>query len=273
MLAFIHIEKAAGTTITTILRQSFGLLHCDLASWRQYREEYAVPTAVDLRRAVQFYPGLESVSGHGVVPHCGFDRICPEIRYYTLLREPIRRCASHYQHQVQTMRKMTPPFDEWIRQEVYHNFMTKKLGGTDRAEDAIALLESRVGMVGLVERFDESLLLLRRWARHPRLDIRYRSQNVAPKDVIKDQLLSDPRTLQAIRDVNQEDQKLFEYIVRERFPRQVAEYGPELPGDLAAFRRDNHPPRLYPQHLPSLLYRHAVYRRAAQLNSLIRRAA
>jgi hypothetical protein len=273
MLAFIHIEKAAGTTITSILRQSFGLAHCDLASWRQYRQEYAAPSKSDLERALFFYPGLKSISGHIVTPFCGYEQVRPDICYYTLLREPLQRCASHYQHQVQTMHKDAPPFEDWIRQEVYHNFMTKKLSGTVYAEDAIQTLETRVGCTGLVERFDESLLLFYRWANEPRLDLRYHKRNVAPHDEIKQQLLSHPKTRQMLIEANQEDLRLHFYVVNELFPRQLAGYGPFMAADLEEFRTHNRARSLYPRHLPSFLYRHAIYRRAAQLNSAIRRAA
>ncbi|MEZ6054681.1 MAG: hypothetical protein R3C02_25465 [Planctomycetaceae bacterium] len=273
MLAFIHIEKAAGTTITTILRQSFGLGHCDLASWHEYRQEYATPSATDLHRALLFYPRLKSISGHIVVPHCGYEQICPGIRYYTFLREPLKRCASHYQHQVQTMDKEPPPFEEWIQQEVYHNFITKKLATSGRAEDAIETLESRVGCTGLVERFDESLLLLRRWANLPELDIRYQRQNVAPRDEIKNELLWNASSRQAIIDTNQEDLELYNHVVKELFPRQLAEYGAALESDLEAFRNANTPPRLYPGQLPSFVFRHAIYRPAARLTSALHRAA
>ncbi len=273
MLAFIHIEKAAGTTITTILRQSFGLSHCDLTSWHAYRQEYAAPSATDLKRALLFYPKLQSVSGHIVVPHCGYEEVCPDIRYYTFLRDPLKRCASHYQHQVQTMEKEPPPFEEWIQQEVYHNFMTKKLAVSGRADDAIEALESRVGCTGLVERFDESLMLLRRWADVPQFDIRYQPQNVAPRDEIKKYLLRDESTRKAMIETNQEDLKLYNHVVYELFPRQLAEYGPSLQADLDAFHRTNAPSPLYPRQLPSLVYRHAIYRPAARLTSALRRAA
>lgn len=273
MLAFIHIEKAAGTTITTILRQSFGLGHCDLASWHQYRQEYAAPSATDLQRAMSFYPKLQSVSGHIVVPHCGYEQVCPDIRYYTFLRDPLKRCASHYQHQVQTMDKEPPPFEEWIQQEVYHNFMCKKLAASGRADDAIETLESRVGCTGLVERFDESLLLLRRWANVPQFDIRYHRQNVAPRDEIKKYLLRDESTRAAMTEVNQEDIKLYEHVRNVLFPRQLSGYGSSMEDDVAAFRRTNEPDPLYPRQLPSLLYRRAIYRPAARLTSALRRVA
>ncbi len=273
MLAFIHIEATVGTAITTLLRQSFGLRHCDLASWSQYRQEYASPGITDLKRALLFYPALESVSGHIVTPHCGYEQLRPDIRYFTFLSEPLDRCASHYQHQRQTMRKDTPLFEEWIGQEVYHNFMTKKLAGTGRSDDAIQTLETRVGCTGLTERFDESLLLLRRWANSPRLDIRYGQPDASGPDDIKRQLLADSRSRKLLLEANEEDRRLYLYAANELLPRQLAGYGASLEADLSEFRTSNRSLMLYPRHLPSLVYRHAVYRRAAQLNTAIRRAA
>ncbi|MGD9856632.1 MAG: hypothetical protein AB7U20_16925 [Planctomycetaceae bacterium] len=273
MLAFIHIEAAVGPAVSDILRQSFGLGHCDLVSWRQYGRAHASPRLADLKHALQFYPALESVSGHLVVPHCGYERLRRDIRYFTLLREPLERSAAQYLEHVRAMGKEAPPFDGWISQEACRNLMTKKLGGTGNSDDAIQMLETRVGCTGLAERLDESLLLIRRWANRPQLDIRSRQLEPSAGDSGRQQLLTDPRSRDALIDANLEDIRLHLYVANELFPRQLAGYGSTLPADLEEFRASNQALPRSPWLVPGLVYRDAVYRRAAQISTAVRRAA
>ena len=56
---------------------------------------------------------------------------------------------------------------------------------------AIEMLTQRIGFVGLTERFDESLVLWKRWTDMPHLDIGYRSINVARSNAVREQILSE----------------------------------------------------------------------------------
>jgi Galactose-3-O-sulfotransferase len=257
MYAFIHIPKAGGSTLSTILRRSFLSRHCDLKLRDGFY--YPVLTAAALRRAHWIYWRLESIAGHYVAPHVDLESYWPDVRYYTFLRDPVRRCISEYQRAIDRL-KSRMPFDQWIADPLTRNRITKHLAGCEDAERAIDVLESRVGMVGLVERFDESLLLLRHWMDDPRLDIRYRAKNVARRNVIKKQLLGDPRAMQRLADANQLDLRVYRHVVEQIYPRQVARYGPRLAEDVAHFRRTNIPPPKYPRQLPSLLLREMVFR-------------
>jgi hypothetical protein len=70
--------------------------------------------------------------------------------------------------------------------------------------------------VGLTERFDESMVLLRALVA-PDLDIRYERANVAKSSRIAKELLSDPVTRQMIVEANQGDLELYEYVLRELY--------------------------------------------------------
>lgn len=257
MYAFIHIPKAAGSTIATILRQSFLSRHCDLKFGGGFY--YPALTAAALRRTQWVYWHLDSIAGHYVVPHSDLKACRPDICYYTFVREPIARCASEYQRAVDRV-GLTMPFGQWIRDRQYHNRQTKHLAGCEDADAALWMIRKHISFVGLVERFDESLLLWKRWMNDSRLDIRYRAKNVARRNSIKKQLLSDPRAVEQLTEANRLDLELYRHVVEDVYPRQVAGYGPALADDLAVFERAKEPRLAYPRQLPSLLLREFVFR-------------
>jgi hypothetical protein len=208
--------KTAGQTICSILRQSFSGCHCDLVVPRPAR-------AKDLRWAMRFYPRLKSIAGHCVVPYADLESAGFRPRYFTFLREPVDRCVSHYQFSVQKD-GCRQPFDRWLARHA--NYQTQVLCGHDDAGRAIELLEKRIGFVGLVERFNESLVLLRRWC--GRLDVRYRSRNIATDNRLKKDLLANPRTVALIRDHHAADITLYAYAKSIVYPRYVERFGSGL---------------------------------------------
>jgi hypothetical protein len=235
LFAFIHMEKAAGTTLTSILRRSFGTRHCDVRGWRNaWIFEDDLVTAADMRRTRWIYPNLVSIAGHGVRPYSDLSDICPDVRYYTILREPIARSASYYQYQVQVLKK-TMPFEEWIQIERMRDLQTRRLAGTDDVDKAREMLNERVGFVGLVEFYDETLVMLRRYFGDLKLSIRYRPENIASDPSISRDLLSNPKTYALLEEANRKDTALYEHARQEIFPKQMAAYGPELERDVAAF--------------------------------------
>jgi len=225
MLAHVHIGKTAGQTIRAILRKNFGPAHCDLF------KDYG-----DLERdwgwTARCYLRLRSIAGHGVRPTPAFDRHFPRARYYTFLRDPFRRCLSHYQFVVEAGGPC-PPFPEWLAANA--DYQTRMLAGEPDAEKAIETIETKVGFVGLVERFNESLLLWKRWTGVFPLDVGYRSVNVARSNGVKAEILSQDGAEAAIRDANQQDEQLYRHVAEEVYPRQVAAYGRGLADDLLWF--------------------------------------
>ena len=169
MYAFVHIEKTAGTTLNAILRRSFGTRHCDirlpLSSCRDdCRDHREFVEAADLQRTAlvsqpprnrrsQRKTLLRFVRGVSRNPilHPAARSIVP----VSLTLSESR--PGHTQRSVRTL-----DCSAWI-----HNWQTKMIAGEPNAQKAIDLISSRFGFVGLTERFDESLLLLRQWLREP----------------------------------------------------------------------------------------------------------
>ena len=218
MLAHVHIMKTAGQTVRGILRQSYRGRHCDLLARR-------LATVSDLHWAQRFYRELQSIAGHGVLPHANLEASGLALRYFTFMRDPLQRCVSHYQFS-SPKRPDYPPFEEWIRS--FSNFQTKILCGSEEAQRAIEILEEKIEFVGLVERFNESLVLLKHWSGDSCLDLHYRSVNVAADNTIKQRLLADAKIVALIHECHEQDNIVFRYARDVIYPRQVKKFGPGL---------------------------------------------
>jgi hypothetical protein len=60
--AFVHIEKAAGTTLNHILRHNFFLRYIDVRPF--FKESKGLFLSKDLEVARRVLPGLSCISGH-----------------------------------------------------------------------------------------------------------------------------------------------------------------------------------------------------------------
>lgn len=235
LIANIHVMKTGGQTMCDILRQSFPGRHCDL-------QVKGVATADDVKFARRFYPRMRSIAGHNVVPLSNLAEACDSIRYFAFLRDPVERCISHYQYR--RNKDEVSDFEPWL--EKFANYQVRFLSRTHTAQDpwtieahaerAIEAIERHVGFIGLQERFDESLVMLKRWVDDPEFDIEYRARNVAAKSTIRKQLLGDPRIVELIRARHEEDAKLYRYVKETVYPRQVSRYGDGLDSDVAKLR-------------------------------------
>jgi hypothetical protein len=183
---------------------------------------------------VRCYRRLQSVAGHAVKPTTAFQRYFPNARYYTFLREPLRRCISHYQFSLYSGDDCGP-FHQWVEANADHQ--TRMIAGEPDADKAIELLETKIGFVGLVERFNQSLVLWKRWTGLPRIHVGYCPVNVAGSNAVKKKVLSDAGSRERIRDLHRQDERLYRYCVEELYPRQVAAYGGALDDDVRSFER------------------------------------
>jgi hypothetical protein len=256
MLAFVHIEKTAGMTMNWVLRRSFGLRHCDVHPWRKGADFFSADDYLGIQR---LYPKIMSISGHDVKPYSDLEQVCPSVQYHTFLREPLARCASHYQYQIQVMRKRLC-FEDWIVNERYRDWQTKKISASGDVHDAIQALQKRFFFVGLSERFDESLIILRTRSTRLRFNILHNSRNVASENNIKNRVLNDPQTRALLIEANLKDAVLYKFVVEELYARQVREYGKTLAADVAAFRRENHASLMDWKLISNFLKRRLVYK-------------
>lgn len=237
LLVFVHIEKAAGTTLVHILRKNF-LFRCvymrPLYS-RDTGETRWNPTVSDddLRLARRLFPGLRCIAGHAI-GGAAFRDYGPAVRPITILRDPIERFVSQFLYSREARgREWT--MEEFLDIEELHNFQVKKIAGKDDVQLAKETLD-RFWLVGTTDDFDKFLVLLRAKA-GPQFDINYRAQNKRVGGRQAGELLATYGD--RIKERNLGDLELYNYVTRELVPRYEASYGGDLNRDVAEFQESN----------------------------------
>jgi hypothetical protein len=235
MLVFIHINKTAGRTVRYILRSSFGLRHCEVEPW--HAQSAGPPfSAHDLIRLRRLYPRLDSIGGHRVHGYVDLHENGTKFKYFTFIRDPLKTCASRFQYNVQYRGKKNLVFDEWIQRDWTRNNQTKMIAGVADADQAIRIIQDKHILVGLTERFDESMVMLKALMAN-NLNISYKQVNVARSNTLAESLLSTESTRQRLIEANRADLALYDFVRRELYPAYQREYGPSLEADVAQYRQ------------------------------------
>ena len=110
------------------------------------------------------------------------------------------------------------------------------IAGEADVDEAIRILERKRVFVGMTERFDESMVLLKTLLA-PDLNIAYRRVNVARDNALAESLLSNERTRQMLVEANQADLALYGYVKEEYYPTFQRNYGPALEADVARYQQ------------------------------------
>ncbi|MGH3136351.1 MAG: hypothetical protein ACRDPV_07655, partial [Gaiellaceae bacterium] len=221
-------------------------------------------SASDLLRLRRLYPDLASIAGHRVTGYVDLSEPGTDLAYFTILRDPVKLCASRFQYHVDYRRKKHLVFDDWIQQEWLRNAQTQRIAGTQSVDDAIRVISERSLFVGLTERFDESMVLLKA-LRARDLNIAYSPVNVAKKGSIAASLLEDRRTRQALVDANQADLALYELVSNELYPALQREYGVGLDEAVLEYRNASGKAFNRRNLTLSRVKRHAFYRPVLRL--------
>jgi len=272
--AFVHIDKTGGRTVRAVLQRSFGAGHCEIRTPYARRptdpnDRSVYVTGDDLRRVRRIYRHLRGIAGHNVKPCSDLDRVCPDVRYFTQLRDPVRRYLSHYKNKARSYDRAD--FDRWAAIEEMSDFQVRTLAGEPNLQKAIDLLANRVGFVGLTEKFDESLLMLGQWLGEPDFRPEYQPVNrLADKGRRRDAVreaadlsyLEAPEVRDRLQELNALDQQLYDFAVREHFARQLRDYRGDLATDVAALRRRNEQLTDWSEPLSARLLRNWVYKPA-----------
>ncbi len=239
MLVFIHINKTGGTTVTHIMRSTYGLRHCQVEPWHA---KWTGPpfSADDLQRLRRLYPNLKSIAGHRIFGHVDLQEDDIGFKYFTFMRDPLKSCASRFQYKVQVSKKKNLVFEEWIQRDWTRNHQTKWIAGVDDVNKAIQIIQDKNIFVGLTERFDESMVMFKALIAND-LNISYNRVNVARDKTIAKSLLTNESTRQLLIEAQQSDLELYNYVRQELYPTFQREYGPALEADVADYQqtRDN----------------------------------
>ena len=254
MLFFLHIPKTGGTTFQFILENSLGPAHCHLGHLGKQ-----VVDQRDLEFARKFFPWLRSLAGESLVDPLRLS--VPDPFYITFLREPVARAFSHYQDEVLRGGK-TLTFEEMLNsQDVLENTQVKRLAGQADLGRAKLVLE-KFHFVGLTEKFDLSLHMLGKIC-PVRLNYNYKRKVTARDNAIKRSLESDSRLVDMTREKNRLDSELYDFAVKELFPRFCAQTGYSATETVASF--DRYRSEIRPGFLLHRLYNQTLFRNVCKL--------
>jgi hypothetical protein len=249
MIAFVHVAKTAGRTVSSLFRSAHGAGHCDTVPLRVETPEEKRDGRVfikkytpgDVKTLLSLAPGTRSMGGHHLALWSDVEEVVPDVTYFLFLRDPVKRGASHFQYN-QQREDMTRYFgkkhlnwDEWVNWEVHHNHQIKMLSPSINTDEAIRLLEKKRVFIGLMDRFDESLLLFKRLFM-PDLNISYLRKNTATDKSISREILGNSQKVEQIKEMYAKEIPLHEYVLNEIYPRYIKEYGRGLAEDLARYQ-------------------------------------
>ncbi|MCK5529511.1 MAG: sulfotransferase family 2 domain-containing protein [Kiritimatiellae bacterium] len=237
MYAFVHIPKTAGVNLRGTLRRSFGGQHLDIKVRKRDRDQRDHIIPAELKAARLVYPRLAGICGHRVLPFTGLERDVQNIRYFTFMREPVRRFMSHFNH-IERGNQRPSTRDDLIRfceTPLWRNVQCRWLSGTEDAERAIQIIEEQIDFVGLVESFDQSLVMLDDWLGKGCLQPGYGRQNKATRRPAFS-IDGDAELESMIADANKADSLVYDHVVKHVFPRQIERYGDSLEHDVTQWQ-------------------------------------
>lgn len=257
LLVFLHLGKTGGRTVDTVLRNTYGAGYVQAEALRPQRPvglddgEFINPVygPADLAAVKRHCPWLKAIGGHTLTLWSECHNVQP-VRYVAFMREPLARGASHYQYHVANTQQPLD-WDRWCAWPEHHHHQVRFFDRDGDPDRAIAAIEEHGVFVGLLERFEESLLIMQRLVA-PELRLAYRRRNTARSNSLARELLDDPARREQLHTLYAREFPLHRWVVEELWPRYEAAYGPTLAADAARLREA--PDRDF-RRLPDLLGR------------------
>lgn len=217
---FLHIPKAAGSTLRSIIR-------------RQYPDHqvHQITTTPTLQESINRFKKLSDkqkkkihcLMGYGVF---GLDNhLNGSTEYVTMFRKPVSRVISNYYfvrrdsghrlHEQVTKRNLslrkyvTSGLNKALDNQIVRNVSGQSTNeaSEEMLSKAKKNIDNHFGVVGLVEKFDKSIILMKKkfgWR-----DVSYVKKNVTKERPKKDEINKD--VLECIKKRNKLDLKLYNY--------------------------------------------------------------
>ncbi|MCB0401872.1 MAG: sulfotransferase family 2 domain-containing protein [Flavobacteriales bacterium] len=245
-IVFIHIPKTAGTTFHYILHNQYK--GKKILTRESFKNKAVYDQMTDNeKRELKVIKGHYKTGIHEKHPN--------QVTYITFLRDPVKRTISEYNFMLlnrehpfhQTLMEKKLGLKELLKEghiKNLDNSHTRFLAGVDDLvfgdvneqtyQTALKNFDKFFGIFGIAERFDESLICIKRklnWS-FPF----YVKANISDREAYVDQF--DDETQMLLSRFNQYDQLLYEHACR-KFDQIVTGYGNDFQEELKTFRRWN----------------------------------
>ncbi len=255
---FTHVPRTAGTTFVSVLARQFPRKAVFRMSMDANRFQASIDAYRDL--APDAKRNVRCVIGH--MPY-GLHRWAPvDPVYLAFVREPVERALSQYDYlrknpllrdQLNLPSSATTSLESFLaaEQDMHMcNLQVRLLGGIgsildrfmppyeampgDALDNALTNLKLNFGVVGLADRFDESLMLMKTlygWRR-----IRYVARNVSRSRPARTDFSH--RVIARIEEDNAADIALY-HAARDLFDRRLKERGSAFAREVERFKKQN----------------------------------
>jgi len=254
-LVFFHIPKAGGSTLKEIIFRQYPR---GTAAWISFQrpemvQEFLSKTSAERAR-------MQCLMGH--IPY-GFHNEFPKPAFlFTMLRDPVKRFLSEYRYMLSFDRDgaWRPPDDAMASLEAFLDYriqnnaievQTSMISGyfpgvgvfppfDPLPDDALDLAKANIrdnfGLVGVTDRFDETMLLLKKqlgWRRGVHYARRNTTSHESAARIVNSSLM------ERIRQHTSNDAALVAYA-NEFLDQAIAQQEPSFADELEALKRRNH---------------------------------
>jgi hypothetical protein len=247
-LVFIHIPKAGGNTLHDVIKRNYNEVEC--YHTHQYGVSYKEEVKQFKESSKEKRDDLKYIRGH---IGFGLHNVLGDSSYVTMLRDPVDRVISHYYYILYNRRDTDlyrqikdKTLEEFVKSDSRSNLQTRFLAAKDglpimeadnkelsgkHLKRAKYHLKDHFSFVGLLNKFDTSLLLLKEILG---LDnVCYIRKNKTRKRKRKDEISSTIRKV--VLENNRLDMELYKYA-ENLFEKQVKNYSKDIEQELEKFR-------------------------------------
>ena len=112
----------------------------------------------DLVADAKIFPTLACITGHSLKPFIDFREFEPRLKWFTFLRDPVKRFISHYVHQrTSGIERYQMDLNQWAATFNRTNTQVQWVAGECDLDAAQQILEEKFSFVGFTETFEKSM--------------------------------------------------------------------------------------------------------------------